>query len=140
MKMDDVNRRDFTKLALAAFGGAVAGSMLAGRTLFADEKAAAKEQHLCCGLNSCKGEGVSGKNDCAGQGTCATVAAHGCNGMNSCKGLGGGDTPGENSCKGKGACNVPLAGDGWKKGRANFEAAMTKAGKKLGPAPASCGK
>jgi hypothetical protein len=140
MKTDDVSRRDFGKLTLAALGGAVAGSLLAGKTLWADKEAAAGDKHLCCGLNGCKSQGAGGKNECAGQGSCATVQAHGCSGMNDCKGLGGGDKPGTNDCKGKGGCNVPLAGDGWKKGRANFEAAMTKAGKKFGAAPASCGK
>jgi hypothetical protein len=140
MKTDDVSRRDFGKLTLAALGGAVAGSLLVGRTLWADDTAAAGDKHLCCGLNACKGQGAGGKNDCAGQGSCATVQAHGCNGMNDCKGLGGGDHPGTNDCKGKGGCGVPLSGEGWKRGRASFEAAMTKAGKKFGAAPASCGK
>jgi hypothetical protein len=140
MKMDDVSRRDFGKLTLAALGGVVAGSLLTSRTLWAEEKAAGGDKHLCCGLNACKTQGASGKNDCAGQGSCATVQAHGCSGMNDCKGLGGGDNPAGNSCKGKGGCNVPLAGDGWKKARAGFEASMKKAGKKIGPAPAACGK
>lgn len=139
MKNDDVSRRDFGKLTFAAFGGVLAGSLLSGRTVFADEKAAG-DKHLCCGLNACKAQGVSGKNECAGQGTCATVQAHGCSGMNDCKALGGGDNPGVNDCKGKGGCGVPLSGDGWKKARGNFEAAMAKAGNKVGAAPATCGK
>jgi len=142
-KMDeDVSRRDFGKLTLAAFGGVLAGSLLSGRTLFAEEKAAAAagEKHLCCGLNACKGQGAGAKNECAGQGSCHTVEAHSCSGMNDCKGLGGGDNPAVNDCKGKGGCGVPLSGDGWKKARAGFEASMSKAGKKFGPAPASCGK
>jgi hypothetical protein len=139
MNRDDVSRRDFGKLTLAAFGGVLAGSLLSGRAVLADEKAAG-DKHLCCGLNGCKAQGASGKNECAGQGSCATVQAHGCSGMNECKGLGGGDTPGTNDCKGKGGCGVPLSGDGWKKARGNFEAAMTKAGKKFGAAPATCGK
>jgi len=140
MNRDDVSRRDFGKLTLAAFGGVLAGSLLTGRILHADEKAAAGDKHLCCGLNGCKSQGASGQNECAGQGSCATVQAHGCSGMNECKALGGGDNPGVNDCKGKGGCGVPLSGDGWKKARGNFEAAMTKAGKKLGAAPATCGK
>ena len=138
---EDVSRRDFGKLTLAAFGGVLAGSLLSGRTLFADNTAAgAGDKHLCCGLNACKGQGADAKNACAGQGSCHTVEAHGCSGMNDCKGLGGGDNPAVNACKGKGGCGVPLSGDGWKKARAGFEASMTKAGKKLGAAPASCGK
>src|SRR5919106_3646272 len=140
MKNDSVSRRDFGKLTLAAFGGALAGSLLVGRTAFAEEKAAAGDKHLCCGLNTCKGQGKDAKNACAGQGSCATVEAHACSGMNDCKALGGGDNPAVNDCKGKGGCNVPLAGDGWKKARANFETAMTKAGKKFGAPPAGCGE
>ena len=141
-KMDeDVSRRDFGKLTLAAFGGVLAGSLLSGRTLFAEDKpaAAAGDKHVCCGLNACKGQGADAKNACAGQGSCSTVEAHGCSGMNDCKALGGGDSPAVNDCKGKGGCGVPLSGDGWKKARTGFEASMNKAGKKFGPAPASCG-
>ena len=136
MKKDDVSRRDFGKLTLAAFGGVLAGSMLGRRLLAADEKGEAKEAHACCGLNSCKGTGAGGGNECAGTGKCATAEAHSCAGSNACKNQGGG---GVNDCKGKGSCAVPSKGDAWKKARANFEAAMTKAGKKFGPAPASCG-
>jgi hypothetical protein len=139
MKMDDVSRRDFGKLTLAALGGVVAGSLLTGSSVFAAVPAGGADKHVCCGLNHCKAQGASAKNECAGQGSCATVQAHGCSGMNDCKGLGGGDKPAGNDCKGKGGCNVPLAGDGWKKARASFETAMTKAGKKFGTAPASCG-
>ena len=137
MKKDDVSRRDFGKLTLAAFGGVLAGSMLGGKRLFADDKAAAKEAHSCCGLNSCKGNGAGGDNDCSGTGKCATAEAHGCAGSNACKNQGG---DGVNDCKGKGSCAVPIKGDAWKKARSNFEAAMTKAGKKFGAAPDSCGK
>jgi hypothetical protein len=136
MKKDDVSRRDFGKLTLAAFGGVLAGSMLGGSLLSADEKAETKEAHACCGLNSCKGNGAGGDNDCSGMGKCSTTEAHGCAGSNACKNQGG---DGVNDCKGKGSCAVPIKGDAWKKARSNFEAAMTKAGKKFGPAPASCG-
>jgi hypothetical protein len=143
MKNGDVSRRDFNKLTLAALGGALAGSLLgrAGAAAAADKAAvdpALKDPHLCCGLNTCKGHGKGGKNDCAGMGQCATAEAHACNGMNACAAQGGGDDPGVNSCKGKGACSVPLAGDGWKKRRATFEAAMTKAGRKFGAPPKGC--
>lgn len=139
MKKNDVSRRDFGKLAFAAFGGVVAGSVLGGSLLSADEmkkEAAAAEKHACCGLNACKGQGVGGDNECAGQGKCSTTEAHGCQGANACKNQGG---EGINDCKGHGSCAVPIKGDAWKKARANYEAAMTKAGKKFGPAPASCG-
>jgi hypothetical protein len=137
---EDVSRRDFGKLALAAFGGVVAGSMLGSSLLSADEKKAAapaaKDAHACCGLNGCKGQGAGGKNDCAGQGSCATSEAHSCAGSNACKGQGG---TGDNACKGKGSCAVPIKGDGWKKARTSYEARMTKAHKKFGAAPAACG-
>ncbi len=139
-KLDEnVSRRDFGKLTLAAFGGVVAGSMLGGKLLFADEKAATKaDAHACCGLNACKGQGKGGDNSCAGQGGCATAEAHGCAGSNACKGQG---ETGDNSCKGKGSCAVPIKDEGkWKKARAHYEASMKKAGKKVGAAPASCGK
>ena len=138
MKNDDVSRRDFGKLALAAFGGVVAGSVLSGSILSADEKAAAKaDAHACCGLNACKGQGKDAKNACAGQGSCSTTEAHSCAGANACKNQGG---QGINDCKGQGSCNVPIQGDAWKKARGNYEAAMKKAGKKFGAAPAACGK
>jgi len=136
---EDVSRRDFGKLALAAFGGVVAGSVLGGRLLSAGEKEAApaaKDAHACCGLNGCKGQGAGGKNECAGAGSCATVEAHSCAGSNGCKGQ---DSSGANACKGKGSCAVPAKGDAWKKARASYEARMKKAGKKYGPAPSTCG-
>jgi len=140
-KLDEnVSRRDFGKLAAAAFGGVVAGSVLGSKLLSADEAkkpaAAAKaDAHACCGLNACKGQGKGGDNACAGQGGCATTEAHSCAGSNACKGQGG---TADNGCKGKGSCAVPIKGDGWKKARAHYEATMTKAGKKFGAAPASC--
>lgn len=136
MKKDDVSRRDFGKLALAAFGGVLAGSVMTSTPLFAgEEKAAAKDAHACCGLNSCKSQGAGGGNECAGMGKCATTESHGCAGENACKGLGG---TADNACKGKGSCAVPIKGDAWKKARSSFEASMTKAGKKFGAAPKEC--
>ena len=140
---DPLNRRDFGKLTLAAFGGVLAGSLVGERLLAAEkkvEKAAEggfwlKEPHICCVLNTCKGHGKDAKNNCAGMGNCATVAAHGCNGTNACAGQ---DQTGTNSCKGKGSCGVPVTGDTWKQARGNFEAAMKKAGKKFGAAPKEC--
>src|SRR3954462_5997392 len=134
---EDVSRRDLGKLALAAFGGVMAGSMLGGSLLWAaeEEGAAKADAHACCGLNACKGQGKGGDNACAGQGGCATTEAHSCAGSNACKGQGG---TADNGCKGKGSCAVPIKGDGWKKARAHYETSMTKAGKKFGAAPASC--
>jgi hypothetical protein len=94
-------------------------------------------EHACRGLNACKGEGKGRKNECAGLGECATVAAHDCSGKNTCKNLGGcGDTAVSNECKGKGNCHVPLMESAWKTAYEKFKADMEKAGKadKL-PAP-----
>jgi hypothetical protein len=135
MDAKSISRRGFSKLAAAAIGGAMSG--LAAAALVAQDKAQpGGDVHVCRGLNACKGHGASGKNECAGQGACATAKSHACKGDNACKGQGGcGANPGENACKGKGECAVPLSEEAWKKARRNFEAAMAKAGKKFGPAP-----
>jgi hypothetical protein len=138
---DHLNRRDFGKLTLAAFGGVLAGSLVGERLLAEEKKTEAggsfvlKDPHICCGLNTCKGHGKDAKNECAGMGSCATAAAHGCAGTNACAGQG---QTGTNDCKGKGSCGVPVRGDSWKQARTSFEAAMKKAGKKFGPAPKEC--
>ncbi len=166
MKRPELNRRDFNRLTFAAFGGMVAGSMAgcqpkntpapttpsaggseAGSTTkdASDPAAGDKdvsllmsEPHVCRGLNTCKGKHGGAENDCAGLGACASVAEHTCAGSNECKGQGGcGTNPGMNSCKGKGGCSVPLMDGAWKLARAEFEKAMEKAGKKVGPAPAA---
>jgi hypothetical protein len=138
-----MNRRDFHKLAAAAFGGMLAGANLA----HGDEKKEAKpkdekkdpflqEPHICRGLNTCKAKGKDGKNECAGQSACATVEKHTCSGDNTCRGLGGcGEKPGQNACKGQGECGVPLDEKAWKKARTRYEEVMKKEGKKFGDAP-----
>jgi hypothetical protein len=145
-----LNRRNFTQLSMAALGGTLAGSALSGCK--SDNKAAATSeksllltgQHVCRGLNTCKSKGAcktagndcKGKNACAGQGKCASAKAHTCHKENSCKGEGGcGELAGVNACKGKGKCGVPLKDETWTKVRAKFATAMTKSGKKVGPAP-----
>lgn len=155
MSPQDYNRRDFNKLAVAAFGGAVAGSMLGcggGGTAptppaesaapkVAENAAAGEgksaEWHLCRGLNSCKEQGADHKNACAGQGTCASASVHhSCAEANGCKGQGGcGADPGANECKGKGGCSVPLMGHAWEKVRERFKGEMEKKGKTIGEAP-----
>lgn len=160
MERKDLTRRDFHQLAAAAMGGIVAGS-LAGcesqpskpaaenaPTPALGEAAPAAEEtmktsllmeepHVCRGLNMCKNQGASKENACAGQGSCASVAKHDCAQQNECKGQGGcGANPGENDCKGKGGCHVPLMDHAWDSARKNFEAAMKKAGKEVGAAPA----
>jgi len=145
MQLPTPNRREFSKWAAAAVGGLVAGLSAARVVVAADEPKMKdpkkplllQEPHICRGLNpSCKGEVAGKKNDCAGQAYGPTVKAHTCKGMNDCAGEGGcGENPGENKCKGMGECAVPLKDKAWKKARANFEAAMTKAEKKFGDAP-----
>jgi len=144
VKSSELSRREFSKLTMAAFGGVVAGTALGGSTANADEAELLKEPHVCRGLNVCKGHGAcktakndcKGKNDCAGAGACASAKHHTCGGANDCSGQGGcGANPGENACKGKGKCAVPLNDKAWTAARANFEKAMTAAGKKFGPAP-----
>ena len=144
MKNVELNRRDLGRLTAAALGGAIAGSLLAPGLQGAlhaaepakpDDRPWLKDPHICCGLNTCKGHGKGASNECAGTGACATVAAHGCAGENGCAGEG---AAGDNGCKGKGSCAVPVHGEGWKKARARWEEAMTRAGKKFGPAPKEC--
>ena len=153
-----LNRRDVTRLALAALGGLVTGALAGcGGNPTTEGKAPAdagkgtaqgtgsgetlsrllEDPHVCRGINTCKNKGKKGTaNECAGQAHCATVAAHDCNGMNDCKGQGGcGEHPGENECKGKGGCEVPLSDKTWPKARKRYEELMTKAGKKFADAP-----
>lgn len=155
MNEQELNRRDFHRLTMAAFGGVVAGTV-AGcggepapnsapelRTADTKAKPAAEvadvtgEPHACRGLNSCKNQGSSGKNDCAGQGECATKSwEHSCGGENACKGQGGcGANATQNECKGKGGCHVPLMDSVWDKARKHFEEKMKEAGKEVGAAP-----
>ena len=165
MSSNELNRRDFHRLSMAAMSGVVAGSLAGcnpepavsppaappatGGTpstpttapaVAATSEGAKSEPHLCRGLNSCKGQGggdSAGKNACAGQGACATVKEHACGGENECKGLGGcGANPAQNECKGKGGCHVPLMETAWKKVRQRFEDKMKADGKEFGPAPA----
>lgn len=128
------DRREFEKLALAALGGLITGS-LAG-CAGDGGAAAAGEVHACRGLNACKGQGQGGGNACAGQGTCATAKPHECAGNNDCKNQGGcGETPGFNACKGQGGCHVPMSGTMWESARKVFEEKMKAAGKSFGSAP-----
>ncbi|MFN6106313.1 MAG: hypothetical protein ACK5EA_17930 [Planctomycetaceae bacterium] len=162
MSFPELSRREFQSLSAAALGGLLSGLLTgcgeppavnpagargagskgtgdkgAGET--ADEfDMLASEVHVCRGLNTCRGRGLGGENSCAGQGDCATPAAHhDCGGSNECKGLGGcGETAGRNSCKGQGGCHVPLMAYAWTDARKQFEAQMQRAGKEFGAAPA----
>ncbi len=101
-----------------------------------------QEPHVCRGLNTCKGKAQSGKNDCAGQGDCATAKAHTCAGDNDCAGLGG--------CDNKSTRRARTSARAWAaapcrsrtrrpgpRPASNFEADMKKAcpDKKIGEAP-----
>jgi len=148
---DDLTRRRFHEITLAAFGGLLAGAS-AGCSheqsqtdtaapvktdVTKSEVANTADLHLCRGLNTCKGKGKGGANDCAGTSTCATFAQHEC-GENGCKGQGGcGANPGANECKGKGGCHVPLMDHAWDKVRKALEDKFKVDGKELGPAPAA---
>jgi hypothetical protein len=146
MEPSTINRRRFSQLAAAAFGGLLAGSQAeqavaqaqsGGQGAPAEKNPLLSDPHVCRGLNTCKGKGKSKDNACAGQGSCATARAHTCHAANDCRGQGGcGASPGENSCRSKGACGVPLSPRTWKKARKRFEEIMAKDGKKFGPAPA----
>jgi hypothetical protein len=148
MHDSSLNRRDVIRLlSMTALGGLVTGTLigcggnnetggdLKGTSDLAD--LLLNDPHVCRGINTCKNKGKPGTtNECAGQGTCATVASHDCNGLNDCKGHGGcGERPGQNECKGKGNCAVPLSDKTWPKARKRFEELMTKAGKKFGDPP-----
>jgi hypothetical protein len=157
MPENDLNRRDFTRLTLAAFGGTLTGAMVgcdAGPPAPAPAPGTAPgtglpsalpegaenflvgADHVCRGLNTCKDKDKDGENACAGQGDCATISGS-CGGTNACKGQGGcGATAGINECKEKGGCQVPLMDEAWTKARAVFEARMTAEGKAYGTAPA----
>lgn len=160
MNPQELNRRDFHRLSMAAFGGALAGTMAgcgeekkpeapaggagSGRSQPAaggDGAAVAStgSEHGCRGLNACKNQGASGANDCAGQGTCATKSwHHSCHAANDCKGQGGcGEKPLQNDCKGQGACSIPLMKGTWDKAREHFVEQMKKQGKEVGEAPAA---
>jgi hypothetical protein len=136
---NQVSRRRFNRLTMAAFGGAVLGALGGGCGHKPPAEAGAtsarllQEPHVCRGLNTCKGKGAGGTNQCAGQGQCATAAHHTCHKENACKGQGGcGSTAGLNACKGQGECAVPLSDGTWAKVRAAFEKEAAAAGIKIG--------
>ena len=154
MQKPELSRREFNQLTTSVLAGMVSGLALgcgeekakpvatpASTPAKKDEPEVAKGEsdvHVCRGLNACKGKGSDGKNDCAGKGTCASVAAkHECGTHNECKGQGGcGSNPAQNECKGKGGCSVPLMDHAWDEARKHFEEQMKKQGKDVGEAPA----
>lgn len=115
-----------------------------------------RELHVCMGLNSCKNEGFSKNNDCAGTGDCSTAVGHPCHTLNECKGQGGcgifGTTeefchPGQNECRYQGSCGVPILSSRfiaqgpnkglsvWQLARIRFEEKRKENGEKYGDAP-----
>jgi hypothetical protein len=145
-----LDRRDFHRLSAAALGGLAAGGLIgcsrpeggpvmetAGKAEPASETQLVKaDVHLCRGLNDCKSLGNGGKNECRGQGSCATVKEHSCGGQNDCKGLGGcGETVGKNDCKGQGGCHVPLMEGAWKTLRERKEGEWKEKNLPVGVAP-----
>jgi len=161
MKRSELNRRDFTRLTLAAFGGVVTGSMVGCSSKTETDETTqtsgtpaeipqgnqeeettvanpwTSDTHICRGLNACKGKGVNETGDKPGTGECATIAKHHtCHADNDCKYQGGcQESVGQNDCNGKGECGVPLSDDSWKKARAAFEKAMKTAGTEFGDSP-----
>lgn len=91
---------------------------------------AGEAPHACLGLNSCKGQGRTRDNACAGQGYCSTalefnyatpdapnVSDHTCHVKNNCAGQGGcglygtaeeQNRPGANACATLGSCATPI--------------------------------
>ncbi len=87
-------------------------------------------RHACMGLNSCKNQGRTASNDCAGQGFCATslsynpaapsqptLTDHTCHVQNDCRNQGGCGLygteaelaePGHNACQSLGSCATPI--------------------------------
>ena len=134
-----LDRRAFHRLSSLGVGGMIVGSLGGcSSSQGGSDQAAPAELHVCRGLNTCKGKGKGGDNACAGQGACATIAAHDCAGHNACKGQGGcGSSVAENACKGQGGCAVPLMTSAWDTARKRLEERMKKEGKTLGAAPAA---
>src|SRR5258708_34624964 len=85
-----LSRRDFGKLTMAAFGGMVLGTALAGHAAEGDDKHDPSlllgEKHVCRGLNTCKGKAKGGDNSLPGMGNRATRDAQSRKGENACTG------------------------------------------------------
>ena len=161
MVRSNLTRRDFTKLAAAAFGGVVTGTLVGcgdEKSDKSDSKSSAgsdtkvgieapktdvaylmNDKNVCHNLNTCKNNG-KGTHDCAGKSSCHNLTAdQSCGGKNECKGQGGcKGAAGINECKTQGGCAVPLNDDAWAATRKLFEAQWKKEkpDTALGSAPA----
>jgi len=108
MGKEQVTRRDFHKLSLAALGGAVSGAMMAGCSQEAETPTA--DPHA--GHDHGPGEGHAGHDHGPGEGHAETASADAspflsepnvCRGLNDCKGKGQG---GNNDCAGMSTCHT----------------------------------
>jgi hypothetical protein len=128
MSTESFDRRRFHELSAAALSGLTLGGLTGcGSDTTSKTAANAGEKHLCRALNECKAQGKSGKNECRGQGDCATFTHHTCAGHNDCKGQGGcGESAGINECSTKGGCAVPLMDSAWNKVRERLESKWNK--------------
>jgi hypothetical protein len=137
---NDLSRRDFAKLTLAALAGLSAGTGTPEAQAYdpnrRNENPLFSDPHVCRGLNTCRGKGADRRNKCAGTGVCATARAHPCKMHNDCRGQGGcGDKPGENECRALGACDVPLKPRIWNLARRRFEELMKQRKRWFGVPP-----
>ncbi len=117
-------------------------------------------RHACMGINSCKNQGRTLDNNCAGQGWCSTALAynpgqpskpgvsdHQCHVTNDCKGQGGCglygteeelSKPGGNACQAQGSCATPInaerfVAEGNKRGESVWKLARAHFNKSVWP-------
>lgn len=109
MQRSELNRRDFTKLSMAAFGGMVAGTV-AGCSR-GQQPAAPPASPQTTESTGSKTAGDGNQTPVAGDGAeenLLMAEPHVCRGLNTCQGKGAG---GENACAGQGACASVAAHD-----------------------------
>jgi hypothetical protein len=105
MSLKDLNRRDFTRLSLAAFGGAMAGAMTgcdSGPPTPAPTATGTGATGTGTSDAGTTGTTPAGDGDLPeGAENFLVGADHVCRGLNSCKNK---DTDGDNACAGQGDC------------------------------------